>query len=195
MRERVLALFINFRAAFAEDPVLDLLDEFRAFFNDRLVGRRVAVVGDEASSFKRVDELFGREFTRFAAEFFTDRDADSRRGLSDDNAVLRVKDAFDLVDEAHLFDGVERAGDEALAAVNARVVNDLVLGAETALNGIGRAEFAAGVATDAVILVDMDDAAQFTLAKVALEGGTVLAVGIVARQERTNRGRHGYILR
>ena len=50
-------------------------------------------------------------------------------------------------------------------------------------------------AADAVILVDMDDAAQFTLAKVALEGGTVLAVGIVARQERTNRGRHGYILR
>ena len=70
-----------------------------------------------------------------------------------------------------------------------------MLGAETALNGIGRAEFAAGVAADAVILVDMDDAAQFTLAKVALEGGTVLAVGIVAWQERTNRGRHGYILR
>ena len=71
--------------------------------------------------------------------------------------ILRVKNAFDLVDEAHLFDGVERAGDEALAAIDARVVDNLVLGAETALNGIGRAEFAAGVAADAVILVDMDD--------------------------------------
>ena len=72
MRERVLTLFINLRTTFAENPILDLLDEFRAFFNDRLVSSRVAVIGDETGCFKRVDELFGGEFTRFAAEFFAD---------------------------------------------------------------------------------------------------------------------------
>lgn len=106
-----------------------------------------------------------------------------------DDLFLLIEDVFDLVDEAHLFDGVERAGDQALTAVEARVFGDFMLGAETALDGVGRAELAAGVAADAVLLVDVDNPAEFALAKITDVGGTVFPVGVGARQEGMDRDR------
>ena len=197
VRERVLALFVDFRTTFAEDPILDLLNEFRAFFDDGLVGRAVAVVDHEAELFKRVDHLFGRERTGLAAEFFAERNANGGRGLGHDHAVLVGEDVFDFVDEAHLLDRVERAGDQALTAVEARVFNDFVLGAETALDGVDRTELAAGVAPDAVVLVDVDDPTQFALAKIAVEGGAIFPAGVVTREERMDLDRirgHGKTL-
>ena len=125
----------------------------------------------------------------FAAEFFTERNADGGRRMRHDDLFLLIEDVFDLVDEAHLFDGVERAGDQALTAVEARVFGDFMLGAETALDGVGRAELAAGVAADAVLLVDVDNPAEFALAKITDVGGTVFPVGVGARQEGMDRDR------
>lgn len=189
VRERMLALFVDLRATFAEDPILDLLDEFCAFFNDRLVGRAIAVVDDEAELFKGVDHLFGREFASLATEFFAKRNTDGGRGVCDADTVLRIEDAFNFIHKAHLLDGVKRAGNETLAAVNARVVDDFVFGTETALDGVRRAELAAGIATDAVFLVDVDDPAKLTLAEVADVGGTFFAVSVGARSEGMNRDR------
>ena len=112
--------------------------------------------------------------------------------MRDDDAVGVIEHAFDFVNEAHLFDSAERAGNEALAAVDARVVHDFMLGAETALNGVGRAELAAGVATDTLVLIDMDDAAQLPLTEVAFIGGTTFPVGVIARQEGSDLDRMGH---
>lgn len=68
----------------------------------------------------------------------------------------------------------------------------------TALDGVGRAELAAGVAPDAVFLVDVDDPAQFTLAEVADVGRTLFPVGVGAREEGVDRDRilgHGCLSR
>ena len=131
MRERVFTLLVDFRPTFAEYPVLHLLHEFGAFFDNRLVRGAVAVVRDAAEGFQSVDHLLGREFTGFPTEFFADRYAHGRRRLGNHDAVLSVKDAFDFINEAHLLNGIERAGHKALAAIKARIVNDLVFGAET----------------------------------------------------------------
>ena len=181
--------FVHFFAAFAEEPVAGLLDEFRTFFKDRLVSRAVAVVDLEADGFEGVGKLFRSEFAGFAAEFFADGDADGGRRMGDAEAGLVGENLFDLVDKAHLFDGVERAGDQALAAVKAGVFDDVVLGTEAAFNGVDRAELGARVAADAVFLVDVDDAAEFSLSEITLVGGSVLPVGAGAGVERTNLDR------
>lgn len=51
------------------------------------------------------------------------------------------------------------------------------LGTEAAFNGVDRAELGARVAADAVFLVDVDDAAEFSLSEITLVGGSVLPVG------------------
>ena len=192
MRERMLCHFIDFRTALAENPILNFLDEFRTFFNDRLVSRAVAVIHDKTHFFESVDELFGRKFAGFSAEFFTDRHANRRRRMRNDDSFGVVEHALDFVDEAHLFDGAERAGDKALTAVEAGVVNDFMLGAEAALDGISRAELAAGVAPDALVLIDVNDAAQFPFSEVAFVGGTTFPVGVGARQEGSDLDRMGH---
>jgi len=73
-----------------------------------------------------------------------------------------------------------------------------VFGAETTLNGICRAELAAGVAPNAVIFVDVNNPAQLTLAQIAFVGATVLTVCVFARPEGVDRHRileHGHFLR
>ena len=80
-------------------------------------------------------------------------------------------------------------GDQALAAVKAGVFDDVVLGTEAAFNGVDRAELGARVAADAVFLVDVDDAAEFSLSEITLVGGSVLPVGAGAGVERTNLDR------
>ena len=189
VRERMFGHFVHFFAAFAEEPVAGLLDEFRTFFKDRLVSRAVAVVDLEADGFEGVGKLFRGEFAGLAAEFFADGDADGGRRMGDAEAGLVGENLFDLVDKAHLFDGVERAGDQALAAVKAGVFDDVVLGTEAAFNGVDRAELGARVAADAVFLVDVDDAAEFSLSEITLVGGSVLPVGAGAGVERTNLDR------
>ena len=57
------------------------------------------------------------------------------------------------------------------------------------LNGVDRAELGARVAADAVFLVDVDDAAEFSLSEITLVGGSVLPVGAGAGVERTNLDR------
>ena len=192
VRERVLGHFIDFWAAFAEDPVLNLLDEFRPFFNDRLVCCAVAVVYNKAHLFESIDKLFGRKFAGFTAKLFTDGHANSGRRMRNHNAVWIIKHAFDFVDEAHLFDSAERAGNQTLPAVNAGVIDDFMLGAEASLDGIGRAELTAGVAADALVLIDMNNAAQFPLSEVAFIGGTTFPMGISARQECSDLDRMGH---
>ena len=58
----------------------------------------------------------------------------------------------------------------------AGVFDDVVLGTEAAFNGVDRAELGARVAADAVFLVDVDDAAEFSLSEITLVGGSVLPV-------------------
>ena len=112
--------------------------------------------------------------------------------MRNDDSFGVVEHALDFVDEAHLFDGAERAGDKALTAVEAGVVNDFMLGAEAALDGISRAELAAGVAPDALVLIDVNDAAQFPFSEVAFIGGTTFPVGVGARQEGSDLDRMGH---
>ena len=165
MRQRMVRGAFQFGAALAEHPVLDLLHELRAFFHDGLVGGVVHVVGTEAELFKRIEELVRGEGAGFGAEFFGDGNADSRRGMRHNNERRIGEHLFHFVHEAHLFDGIERAGNEALTAGKALLVIDLVLGTDAAVNGVNRADLAAGVAGFAQILVDLDNTAQFTLAQ------------------------------
>lgn len=109
--------------------------------------------------------------------------------MSNADARLVGENLFNLFDKAHLFNGVKRAGDQTLAAVEAGVFDDVVLGTESAFNGVDRAELGARVATDAVFLVDMDDAAEFSLSKITLVGGSVFPIGAGAGVERTNLDR------
>ena len=104
--------------------------------------------------------------------------------MHDNNLRLVGEHGVDFVDERHLFDGVERAGHEALTAAQAALVVDLVLGTESADDGVRRANLAAGVAGFAQILVDFDDAAQFTLADGADKIRAVFAAAVGRRVER-----------
>ena len=104
--------------------------------------------------------------------------------MSYHNVALVGEHLVDGVDKAHLFDGVERAADQALAAGDATLIVNLVLGAEMALNGIDRADLAAGVASFAQVFIDFDDAAQLALANVADKIGAVQAEGVSRRIER-----------
>ena len=70
----------KFRAALAEDPVLDLANELGTFFHDRLVSGAVDVIGLKAALIQSVEELFGRERTSLGTKFFSDRNTDSGRG-------------------------------------------------------------------------------------------------------------------
>ena len=184
VRQRMVSGAFEFGAALAEHPVLDLAHEFRAFFHDGLVSGAVDVVGLEAQLFEGVHHLIGGQIAGLAAEFFRDRHANSRGGVSYHNVALVGEHLVDGVDKAHLFDGVERAADQALAAGDATLIVNLVLGAEMALNGIDRADLAAGVASFAQVFIDFDDAAQLALANVADKIGAVQAEGVSRRIER-----------
>lgn len=109
--------------------------------------------------------------------------------MSHADAGLVSKSLFNLIDKAHLFNGVERAGDQTLTAVEAGLFVDVMLGTEPAFNGVDGAELGARVATDAVILVDVNDAAEFSLSEITLVGGSVFPVGASAGVERTNLDR------
>ena len=184
VRQRMMRGAFEFGTALAQNPVLDLAHEFRAFFHDGLVGRAVHVVGLEAELFEGVHHLIGAEVARLAAEFFGDRNANCGRRMRHDNVLLVSEHFVDHVDEAHLFDGVERAADQALTAGQAALVVNLVLGAEVALDGVDRADLAAGVAGFALVFVDFDDAAQLTFADVADKIGAIQTEGVGRRLER-----------
>ena len=109
--------------------------------------------------------------------------------MADADAALVGELLFNLFNKAHLFDGVKRAGDEALTAVQAGVFADVMLGAEAAVNSVDRAELGTGVATDAAVLVDMDNAAEFALAEITLVSRSVFPVGTGTREEGMNRDR------
>ena len=183
MRERMVSHLLHIGAAVAEKPVLNLLNEFRTFFQNRLVGGAVAVIDLEAESFEGIAHLFRRQFAGLAAEFFGDGHADGGRRMADADAALVGELLFHLFNKAHLFDSVERAGDQALTAIQAGVFTDVVLGAETAVNGVDRAELGARVATDATVLIDMDNAAEFALAEITLVSRSVFPVGTGTREE------------
>ena len=99
------------------------------------------------------------------------------------NLALVGEHFVDRVHEAHLFDGVERAADQALAAGQAALVVNLVLAAEMTFDGVGWADLAAGVAGFALVFVDFDDAAQLAFADVADKIGAVQTEGVVRRLE------------
>ena len=174
---------LELRTALAEDPVLDLAHELGAFFHDRLVSRAVDVVGLESCLFEGVHHLLGGDVAGLAAEFFGDRHAHGGRGMGHDDVVLVVEHLFDDVDERHLLNGVERARDQTLAAGEAALVVDLVLGAETAFDGADRANLAAGVAGFAEVFVDFDNASELTLADDAIDIRTLFAAGVSGRRE------------
>ncbi|CCX85233.1 unknown [Parasutterella excrementihominis CAG:233] len=110
VRQRVVSHHVDFRASFAQAPVANLLNEFRAFFQNRLVGSLVHVVNSETGLFQGVEHLVGAEIAGFAAEFFSQCNTDCRRGMSDHEFLRIFKSSDDVVYEAHLFDGAERAG-------------------------------------------------------------------------------------
>lgn len=104
--------------------------------------------------------------------------------MSHDNILLVSEHFVDHVHEAHLFNGIERAADQALAARQAALIVNLVFGAEMALNGVDRANFAAGVAGFALVFVDFDDAAQLAFADVADKIGAVQTESVGRRLKR-----------
>jgi len=107
------------------------------------------------------------------------------------NADTRLvsESLFNLINEAHLFNGFKRACDQALTAIKAGVFNNVMLSTETTTNGVNGAEFRARIATDATVLIDMDDATEFSLSEITLVSGSVFSVGVGAREVRTNRDR------
>ena len=52
---------VDFRASFAQAPVANLLNEFRTFFQNCLVGSLVHVVNSEAGLFQGIKHLIGAE--------------------------------------------------------------------------------------------------------------------------------------
>ena len=184
MRQRMVRGTLQFRAALAEHPILHLAHEFRAFFHDRLVSRAVDVVGLEARLFKGVEELIGGEGTGFRAEFFGDGHADGGRGMCHHNEVGVGEHLFDFVDEAHLFDRIEGAAHQALAAGEALLIVNLVLGTDAAVDGVHRADLAARVAGFALVLINLDDPAQFAFAQITDKIRAVFAAAAGLRGKR-----------
>jgi hypothetical protein len=99
----------------------------------------------------------------------------------------------DLVDEAHLFDCIEGASNQALTASDASVFTDGVDHAQTTGNGTYRANLTARIATNAFVLVDLDDATQFATAKIANVFGSVFTASIGCRCKRIDLNRFGHI--
>ena len=62
---------VDFRASLAQAPVANLLNEFRTFFQNCLVGSLVHVVNSEAGLLQGIKHLIGAEIAGFAAEFFS----------------------------------------------------------------------------------------------------------------------------
>ena len=193
MREGVLGSFFEFRAAFAQDPITDLVDELKTFFHDGLVSRLVHVIGGEAGLFQSVHELFGDQFTGLSAEFFTDGNTNGRRRVSNNELVGVIEHLHDFINKAHLFDRVEGASDQALAAGQASVFTDGVDNTQTTGDGVHRANFTACVATNAVVLVDLDHTAQFTATEVANVFRSVFSVRIGRRSKRIDHNRFGHV--
>lgn len=183
VRQRMVSSAFEFGTALAEHPVLNLAHEFRAFFHDGLVSGAVDVVGLEAQFFKGVHHLIGGEIAGLTAEFFGNRHANGRGGVSHHDVALVSEHFVDRVHKAHLFDGIERAADQALTAGHTALIVNLVLGAKMTLNSIDRADLAASIAGFAQVLIDFDDAAQLAFADVADKIGAVQTEGICRRIE------------
>jgi hypothetical protein len=101
---------VDFRTSFPQAPVANLLNEFRTFFQNRLVSGLVHVINSETGLFQGIEHLIGAEVAGFTAEFFSQCDTDCRRGMSDHEFLRIFKSCDDVVDEAHLFNSAERAG-------------------------------------------------------------------------------------
>ena len=189
----MLGGFFQFGAAFAQNPITDLVNEFETFFHNGLVGRLVHIIGRETSLFQSIHKLFGNQFASLGAELFTDRHADGGRRVSDNEFLRIVEHLHDFVDEAHLFDRIEGAGDQALTARHASVFTDGVDNTQTTGDGVHRANFAARVATNAVIFVDLDHTAQFTATEVANVFRSVFPMRIGRRGKRIDHNRFGHV--
>ena len=63
----MVSLHVDFRASFAQAPEANLLNEFRTFFLNCLVGSLVHVVNCEAGLFHGIKHLVGAEIAGLAA--------------------------------------------------------------------------------------------------------------------------------
>jgi hypothetical protein len=158
-----------------------------------LVSGLVHVVRDKTGFFQSIDELFGHEFAGLGTEFFTDGHTNSRRGVGHDKLRGIVKLLHDFVNEAHLFNCIEGASDQALAASQAGIFADRMNNTQAAGDGVNRADLAAGIATDAIVFVDLDHAAQFTATKIANVFRSVFPMRIGRRGKRIDQYRFGHV--
>ena len=60
---------VDFRTSFPQAPVANLLNEFRTFFQNRLVSGLVHVINSETGLFQGIEHLIGAEVAGFTAEF------------------------------------------------------------------------------------------------------------------------------
>ena len=104
--------------------------------------------------------------------------------MSNNDVVGISQKFFNFVNKAHLFDGFERSGDQALTAGQALLIVNVVLGTQATFDSVNRANLAAGIAPFALVLVDLDNAAQFAFTQIADKIRAVFTARICGRIER-----------